>query len=389
MVAVTSAAGVAAPQKPPALWQSMAPLRGVAMCLVVLSHAAHQVEGILRAGPDPSFQAHPLAASGAAAILSVSLICLWFFVLLAGFFAHRFFSAPDKAFAAARQTLRTYLVWSLAIYLVQAASARSFDVLAILDGLLRGGPMPAYWFLLLIVCLDVLAPYLARAVKARSGLVLSIAILLELLVCGREYFLSPDTAALPGWVSLVLRTVMFLPAFAAGMLVSQHSARVGAFVFEQRAKFLVLLPVALAINLAETFAFGAYYDFSLASITSWYSAEHLGTVLLALVALAVLSARRYPPNPINRWLTKVGSAATGILLMTDLFSKASIVALWQLPRFVFEPAAQAFARHELPDVVLATTPLLLPLLFLVALVGPLLVMDFAKRVLGARVRYLW
>lgn len=354
------------------------------MCLVVASHASHAARGMLTDGSLPGVPAYPYQQGVLVFVLALSLSCLFVFAFLSGFMMYRMASTGSAAFQAARQLLQKYLLWAVAGYAGIALLTREFDWQAIGLGVIQGGPFAAYWFLTLIIALYALTPMLSPMVRRWPAITWTAAIALQVASIAEFYIVPPaDDAAL---VHVVLsRIVHFLPAYTMGMLVSRDADSIGAFLHHHRRAFGVAALATGALTGAEAVWMAWRAEFV---VGPWWFSERASAVVFSILCLAALMVTRFDVSRgVSKWLQKVGVASLGVLLMTDLFMRFAEFVVWHLPGLLL---TGTLPRGEpLPEGVRAYAPLLGIALFAVGILGPLWVMDLARKWLGSRTRFLW
>jgi hypothetical protein len=375
---------------PLAIWKSISPLRGAAMLLVVANHAIQATGAAYLAAratvtPDES----PTAFATLLLLRGLTPACLVAFVFASGFSAYRFMRVPKQARAAGGQLLRKYLAWSLTLSALGMLLERRFDGAGLLQDLALGSAMPAYWFLTLLIPLTLLVPWFAHAVERRPRAALAAALLLQVVSFVLYYGFEPVGFQPSFWMLLLVRPLRFLPAFLAGMLVSRDAEAVARWLAAQRRWLLTAAALAAGTCLGEAALVGRAAGYSVAAATRMYATERFSLFVFATLAIAAVLARGLGGKSTQAWLTSVGNASLGILFLMDVCMLACVVGAWQLPRFVWEAAALAFARHELPAAIRDHALWFTPVLFAVGLWGPLQIMERVRSRLGNRARWLW
>jgi hypothetical protein len=375
---------------PLAIWKSISPLRGAAMLLVVANHAIQATgAAYVAARHTVAPEQAPVAFATLSLLRGLTPACLLAFVFASGFSAYRFMRVPKQARAAAGQLLRKYLAWSLALGALGMLAQRRFDGPLVLRDLALGSTMPAYWFLTLLIPLTMLAPWLARVVERRPRLTLAAALILQLASFGLFYGFEPVGFQPSFWMLLLVRPLRFLPAFLAGMLVSRDAEAATRWLAAQRRWLLTGAGLAALACLGEATLMGRAAGYSVAAATRMYATERVSLFAFATLTIATVLAHGLGGKAIQAWLTSVGNASLGILFLMDVCMMACVVGAWQLPRFIWEPAALAFARHELPAAIRDHALWFTPVLFAVGLWGPLQIMERVRARLGNRARWLW
>jgi surface polysaccharide O-acyltransferase-like enzyme len=371
------------------IWKAIAPLRGLAMLAVVMNHSIQMAPTSYLLGPEPLRPAeHPVAFGVMSVLRGLTPVALHLFLAVSGFVSFRFFRGPAESWTTARVTLRKYLTWAVPLTLLLAVHERHFDLEAMALGLLVGGPMSAYWFLILIVMLYGLAPWLVSGVKQHPKRMGALAFGVQALTCA--VFYARDGRALGAmWLWPVVRCVQFLPFFLLGMWAARDADVVGAWLAGHRLSIRVACVGLALLAIAESALISQRHGFVIFPSGPMYALERVSMPLLSAALLGWLCSVELKPAWLLHWLAQVGTHSLGILLMMDLFHRFVIVSIWQLPRFVSAAAAAAFAQHQLPVVVTSHGLWLMPVFFVAGVWGPLYLIDWAHRLFGNRVRLLF
>ncbi len=372
------------------LWKTISPLRGIAMCLVIANHAI-QAASAAYASTHATLSPYDAPAVFAPVWLvrGVTPVCLVLFMFASGFMAFRFFTSAQSAWSGAGQLLRKYVFWSLVFYAVQGLQHRSHDLRALLPGLVRGDVEPAYWFLTALLMLYVAAPACIALVKTRPRLAFGLALALQLASWLKFYLYEQGNVVLSMAEALLVRPYRFLPAFMLGMLASHEAARLASWLHTWRRSLIVFTGFALLGSFAEAFLLGARAGFKVGAMTAMYATERVSLIVLAFACTGVLLGTDFGRSRVSRFLTDLGNASLGVMLLMDVSIAAAVTCVWQVPRFVWPAAASAYAQHQLPSVLIEGAAWLAPIFFVAGLGGPLVIMELGRRLLGQRVRLLW
>lgn len=334
--------------------RSFPALRGVAIILVVLNHTIHMTMSYAR-------------SQGVAAVPGWQQV-LFYFLSGLGIFAVPIFlylSGAFFAYAASQDNLKTnyrivwnnlkhvaipYVIWSLIFYLeIFVLHGKRFTPLEYLKHLAVGYP---FNFVPLLIFYYLISPLLIRAIRYTGWLVI----------------------ALIGLYQLVLLNIV-LP---------------GTLGFEFPAQIGVLAPPILSSTLAEWaifFPLGLIYVRRLTSLTRLIERTRwfwVGLTVL-LYAIALLDVLKVIHLPLARYLAPVA-----FILLTSVFQRSAFPFVKQLE--VLGKRAYGlylmnlllldvllFAIESLLPGALAFYLLLMPLLFVLALVVPLWVIQGAER----------
>jgi fucose 4-O-acetylase-like acetyltransferase len=373
------------------LWKKIAPLRGIAICLVVANHAGQSATAaFVLARERLSPYEEPLSFLTVSLVRALTPVCLIAFVFASGFMAFRFMRTTKQALPAAAQMLRRYLGWSGFVLVLLALRHRSIDLPLSLHDLAVGSAMPAYWFLLTLIPLYATGPYWISLCTNRPKLVLGIAATLQSASCIKFYVVDLNaTAALPLWDMMLVRPLRFLPAFLAGMLVSRDAERVGQWLAAHRRSLTTATVLYGGLCLADAFALDGLADFRWTHMDRVFSTERPALILFAALCISLAIAADFQRPRVQAWFANVGSASLGIMFLMDFFIVGATKAWWQLARLSSPDGATALARHTLPPSFADASLWITPLLFAIGLWGPLKVMELARKLLGQRARYLW
>lgn len=372
------------------LWKNISILRGIAMCLVVVNHAIQSTAGILF-GARTVFTPYSdlYAFITVFLIRGVTPVCIIAFIFASGFTVYRFLDTRKKAFIAAGQLLRKYLIWSLGLYGLMAIFQRRIDWEPTIRGIVCGGPMPAYWFLVVLIVLYATARVWVRLVKERPKAAMWLAAGIQIASCAYLYLL-PDaiTFRFSAWLSFFTRPLAFLPVFIAGMFVSREAARISFWLTKYRKPLIFATVCSAIINYAEAFILGARSEFRTDRVQNMYATERAGLVLLALLLICLVITAEFKNPRVASWLTHIGNSSLGIMLLMDLCMKPLTVLIWHLPGSPFAwqiITYQGNIYQRFVDMVLWFTPIF----FAAGLWGPLVTMALIRKVIGNRSRYLW
>jgi hypothetical protein len=217
---------------------------------------------------------------------------------------------------------------------------------------------------------------------------LALAIGLQVLSCIKFYAVDLHVVGtLPVWDKVLVRPLRFVPAFLAGMMVSRDATRVGAWLDKHRKPLTIVTAVCGVLCVADAFAMNAMVQFRWSKMDRVFSTERPSLILFAALCVGLAIAADYRRPRFQSWLSEVGSASLGIMLLMDFFIVGATKVWWQLARLSSHDGM--LAASGLPPSFANASLWLTPLLFAIGLWGPLKIMDLSRKVLGQRARYLW
>jgi fucose 4-O-acetylase-like acetyltransferase len=260
-----------------------------------------------------------------------------------------------------RMLVVPYLVWSVAILALRAAEGTIDTPGGYTRQILFGRAAPPYYFIPLLVQLYLLAPWLVRGLRARPGLVLGAAALVQSAVLATQYpVLLGVRAPLASWVWRHAPG-WFFPLMGLWFVLGIYAGLHGPAFRERLARWRPVLPwAALALGVAGLvewevllrFSRYPWLDSSPTLVDSAFSAA------LILTVLAMADARW----PLSDRFEALGSRSYGVYL-------------------VHAPVLEIAARgiYHVAPVVLAHQVLFLPALVAIGLAVPLILMATVNR----------
>jgi surface polysaccharide O-acyltransferase-like enzyme len=368
-------------------WKNLGHLRGLAMVLVVLNHAAQGTTSLYVAGGhslDPF--GDPLSFGVAFLLRLFTPLCVPAFVFASAFVSHRFVRTWPQALRAAGVIGQKYLIWSLGAFLVLALFRRQLHLGQMLEGLIVGGPFPAYWFLPLLIELTLLLPILKVGVERWGRGTALCALLLQVVAWLAFYgdvFVPGDSLC----ASLIGRPLVLLPVFVAGLFASHHLTRLMSLLERHRRRLAFLAVLLVVLDIAEGTWLGASGGWTAAAFDRAVANQRVTPGLLILPAIGLVLCWQTAGERLSAWLTRVGLASLGILFMVDAFQQTLRAVLWHLPAAGGWSSFLRVAQAPAPWIARLAW-LLWPLLFVVGLYGPLLAIRAGTRLVGKRIRYL-
>jgi surface polysaccharide O-acyltransferase-like enzyme len=357
-----------------AVWRNIGVMRGVGIALVALNHAAMGAFGVLHQAPPPS---GPTTLQVVVEVITRGLtpVCLPLFLFASGYFTLRFSSTWSLALANARRILLRFLLWSIpGLVVVEALAHHPLDWRETVWTFV-GGPWPTYWFLLLLVQLSLLAPWLVRLVKEAPALALSVALALELGSIVVAGFAASGHPVVPSHFVL-----WHVPAFVAGMWLSAHGTALVDFVSRHRVGFGVVGVAAALLSCAESVWLGGIVgDGGPGSYV--YAGERVSLQVFAVVTILLLAAMPPSVGRVHKVFDWIGMRSLAVLLVMYPTVRLTTAALWHVDQLVF-----GVVRDNAVPPAWLTNVALVPVLFVVALGVPVAVYHLVETRLGPRVR---
>jgi hypothetical protein len=173
------------------------------------------------------------------------------------------------------------------------------------------------------------------------------------------------------------------------MMVSRDADRVGAWLAAHRKSLSIATVLYAGVCIADAAALDETVDFHWSGMDRMFSTERPALIVFAALCVCLAIAADFRRPRVQAWLSNVGSASLGIMLLMDFFIIGATKAWWQLARLSSHDGALAAARHTLPSSFANASLWLTPILFAIGLWGPLKIMEFGRKWLGPRARHLW
>jgi surface polysaccharide O-acyltransferase-like enzyme len=363
-------------------------LRGISICLVVLAHSALGTISLVHTQINSiSPSSFPLEFTIIIVTKSLSAFGLPTFLFASGFMLYRMHTSWKSTWNATLQILKKYLIWAIPLFLFLSLKNGKFDLEWIVMGLITGGPMPAYWYLILISIIYLISPLWIYGVKSHFRTTLLLVICLQLLSYvlfygGYNFTISPIIK------KLLINPLIFSPPFAAGIFFSRYSGNLIQVINKHRSSLSSFTLLSIFLCLGESVLFGSLNNWSIAGLTRGFAAERFSLTLLFLTGTLWIVSLSGKNSDMSTWLANTGLASFGILLMMDICNYILQSIFWHIPNLI-----SAFAIADIQNwslsMITGTMTFTLPLYFINGLVVPLFIMKYAKRLLGKRVRYLW
>jgi len=364
------------PPKPVTAWKNIGVMRGLGIALVALNHAAVAAFSVMRLMPEGS---HLSGLEETVELVAKSLTpaCLPIFLFSSGYFTFRFSANWKAASSTAVRILLRYLLWAIPSFaLFFAIGDGVIHWKDTLFSFLSGGPWPSYWFLVLLIQLSLVAPWVANGVKSYPNAAIWLCIVFESVASIEGYLASAGHSILPSAHLIIVH----LPAFAFGMIFSARSVSLLPWLVKHRRAFGVVALLSAAASCAESVWLGHIFGDG-TSATYVYNAERVTTLVFALSAIFWLVTLPAQKSRVRETLDWIGLRSVAVLLMMDMCIRVAISGLWHLERIAFGSARPA----AVPPPWMQNVGLLL-VVFAAALLVPVLAFHVIETRLGKRAR---
>ena len=364
-------------------------LRGVAILAVVANHTTGTGLGALffwahsyRDGNPPylgeygTLTYYSLSTIGQLALFSVPA-----FLFISGYFIA--YAARGERATLSWKIVRTrvssllwpYLIWSVVAYawqLFQGALLKGSEGYSLGEFLMRlvtGSVMDAYFFVPLLIQFYLLAPVIVRLAKQRSGLVLAVALALQLSV-GTIWYLHMSGVVLSRGLQVVLEWGILLFVhwalfFPLGTICGFNAGRIGQWLSRHKRLLLSVAILLGVLSVLETLALHHLQtDILGRSQEAWLKGYvwKFSTIAYSVAAiLAILSLSRRV-NWFTTLVERIGSKSYGIYLVHPIVIQ--VVA--------------TFLRFVAPWLG-SQQWLLQPIVFVAAVGLPMLLMELVSR----------
>ena len=372
------------------VWKNISVLRGIAICSVVLAHTSAASFGPffsqLQVFSPSQF---PFEFSVIVIIKSFAHFGIPAFIFSSGFMLYRMYHSWHSVRKIAFDLFKKYMIWAVPLYILISIKQGEIEITEILLGLIEGGPMPAYWFFVLIIEIFLLSPIWIYLVKNHQKSAFLIMLYLQFMVFFRHYYgglvVFPNTVE---W--LIIRPLHFSPPFIAGLILSDN-VRGWIPVLETRRPLLVVLTFVSACLCISESVLGGYLDnWSTNNSAHWFATEKISLMCFFVTGTLLIITFENKKNSLKAWFSNVGLASFGVFLMTDIFTKTLTTLIWHAPvDWLFFSMKEAYGHNNMPAWLPEFSIWILPLYFVNGLWGPLLSMKWLKGFLGNKVRFLW
>lgn len=351
-------------------------MRGLGIALVALNHAAVAAFAVMRVLPEGERlswfeEAVELLAK------SLSPACLPTFLFASGYFTYRFSANWKAASATALRIFLRYLLWAIPSFaLIIAIGDQPFRWKDTLVSFVGGGPWPSYWFLILLIQLSLVAPWVAKGVKARPNTAIWLCILLQVAATAAEYVTTAGHAILPS----AHLAIVNLPFFTFGMIFSARASTFVPWLVARRGLLSVLVLLSAAASCAESVWLGRVFGDG-TSATYIYNAERVSILLFALSSICWLVTLPAKQSKVRELLDWVGLRSVAVLLMMDMCIRVAVSGLWHVERIAFGSTRPS----SVPPPWMQNVGLLV-VLGAVSLVVPVLTYHLVETRIGKRAR---
>ena len=254
-----------------------------------------------------------------------------------------------------------YLIWSTIILLFNAYFGEKYTIHNVINIILTGKAVEAFYFIPLIVQLYLLSPLLTRLAKNNPDLLLIAALTLQTLIRFAQYasmlnieYFAKDfmSAIMPAW--LFPGNIFW---FVLGITAAYHLKSIQSFLIKWRWAFFSIFIILIPIGMFE------WESLLRISGRDWFPPRE--TFIDNLYAFSFLITYfTFSLNKIakNKWLNFLGSKSFGIYLSHTLF-------LTLIAKISYNFFPKIFTQQWIFQ----------PLLIAGGLIGPLVIMELFKR----------
>ncbi|MBN1179502.1 MAG: acyltransferase [Anaerolineae bacterium] len=315
-------------------------LRGLAILAVVLNHAAghgytamfwwaHRYRDVV----SPNFdQMGSWPYYGLVAVQQLTLFSVPAFLFISGFFV-AYAARGDRA-TLSWKIVRTrvlgllwpYLIWSLLIFLVEAAEGETRSALDYAISLLLGHAVGAYFFIPLLVQLYLLAPFLVPLARERGRALIVGAGVVQVVFVGLLYqrYFGGSLPALPDDTPWAL--VWWAVYFPMGIVCGLHIKAWKAWL--QRARY-ALLVATIVLGIGSIFE--AEWLTAVTGAFDWpHATFKLSSMLYAVAFILCFLAFEPHAMPCSRQVEQIGAMSFGIYLLHPKVMELSARAIYHL-----------------------------------------------------------
>lgn len=344
-------------------------LNGIAILIVVLFHAggwglismfswAHRYG----ATPAESLMNNPIAYYVLRAIEQTAVFSIPSFLFVSGFFVA--FTLPatsktirwDNIFTRLKFLVIPYLIWAFIkiIMLILEGSLPGWVETGKL--LLTGSITPAYYFVILLVQMYLLAPFLIRWAKNRPLLMLAVTAVLQICFHSLQYITILDPQSVVSHIIINTLPKWFFPVrlfwFSLGILVCLHRKEI-SHLFEGKTMLWGSLTVVFWL-------FGFFeWEFltTQSGITFIEHRETLVDALYAFVFIMMILSLQKKSLLQQKTIEKVGGLSFGIYL-------AHVPVMEIIGRGIYHVAPFLLSYHLVFTLMIAIIGLAVPLLMI-------------------------
>jgi len=321
--------------KPVSILKTLLPLRGLAILLVVLAHAAI---GMLAAetslAPDAVLPVLTLGTWSIASFwksltLELCRCSVPLFLFLSGYYLLSTPRTWKAVWSACRKMLVPMVFWSLAGWAFSwRKGTGGWSPFEFLERLLTGNAQLGYFFILLLVQYYLLSMWLFPAMEKKPGLVIAAAVVLQLAAHGYDYVfhlsrvgvLPPMTPFFRNGYFPEFLFPRFMVSFTLGMWAAQRTQRFKHIIVDRYPFIMATAAVTALAMMAERgflHSFGrAKLGMSAFDATAFSWAEwKLGTALWTIAAIFLLFGAFQKRMPSKGFLERLGKNSLQIFLL--------------------------------------------------------------------------
>ncbi|MHB8134442.1 MAG: acyltransferase family protein [Anaerolineaceae bacterium] len=299
-------------------------------------------------------------------IEQIIIIAIPAFLFVSGYFIV-FASGKESApkwkwiFTRIKYLVIPYLIWSTILICMNVFFGESYQPGQIVNMILTGKAIEAFYFIPLIIQLYLLSPILTRAVKAKPFLMLSISFILMILVHLGQYASMLGISYIgKSFLSLFTHAWLFpgnLFWFVFGIYIGFFYASIQEKLVRFRLLFLTISLVLIPVGIWE------WEKLLALSGRDWYpSRESIVDNLFSIFFLLTFITYSLGPIIKLKWLNYLGSKSFGIYLSHTLF-------LTLIAKIIYNLIPQ----------ILKYQIIFQPILIFGAIIGPVLLIEILKR----------
>ena len=372
------------------VWKNIAFLRGVAICFVVLAHSAHANFNTIIG----RYTYIPFSEIKSAFLLMVfaktfSSFGIPAFLFASAFMLYRMYKNWKGVKKMSLELAKKYLIWAIPLYVLISIKQGNMDFLKIISGLIKGGPMAAYWYFILIIELLLMSPILIYLVRNHFKYAVFIMFFLQAMVFFRYYYHDPLVFNVV-IDSLIIRPLKFFPPFIAGLIFSDRSKYWIPVLKKKRALFLVLTLFSACLCVVESFFRGYVDHWNVNDFQNMFSTERISLICFFVCGTIWVISREEKKTSLISWISNIGMASFSVFLMMDICMNSIRIAIYHLfVKCSFIPITGHYwycIRLEgLPSFLFIT----LPIYFASGLLGPISIVKIIENRFGKKYRYLY
>jgi len=357
------------------VWKNIGWIRGFAIALVVLNHAT-MMSIRLAGGTGHQWAWWELLVLFAGRCLAP--VCVPLFLFASGYFMGRFVASWRTAASTARTAAVRYAIWSAAMYCGRWWFGDDLSWGEVIFGfLVTGRAQPAYWFVVVLVQLTLLTPWLVNLAATHPGRGLTLAACCLVLAIVDQYVYLAGHGLLPNGTYFLFEA----PYFIVGIVFSKRSEQAIALFQRHRNLLGQAAIVAAALNILEVVALGHLLGDGSPRSWAWEANDRLFVHVFVLAALPCLLLSPNRETRLRSWLDWIGMRSLAVVYLFDAVMRGTLTVLWHWERWLGitgRPPSE-------PPPWIGSAAVALPFT-LVSLTVPLLVVVLADRFLGKKLR---